>query len=316
MVGKMLCKKGLFILFLLLLMPYAGLGEQDKGWIAVLLSDDEKAYDAPVRSFIDSVDRSVRIFNLHGDIQHDPSLKSRLFAEKPSLILAVGAKAAFVAKLWTEDKQDIPVLFIMVINWQKYSLLEGQGNIVGISSEINPGNQFLNLSMFAPQVKKIGVIYSEEHSLEIVEQARKAVQMLGMELLERKVESSKDFRRIYRQLSTSIDGLWILNDPVTYTVDNMSWLEKRCFADRLVCIGQSRKLTEIGLMLSVRPDIANIGTQAASMAKNILERGQSPASIGVMEPLGTHIYVNRQTAERIGIELSDSALNMATEVID
>ena len=96
----------------------------------------------------------------------------------------------------------------------------------------------------------------------------------------------------------------------------MSWLEKRCLADNLVCIGQSRELAEIGLMLSVRPDITNIGVQAASMAKNILERGQLPVSIGGMEPLGTHIFVNSRTADRIGIELSDQALSMATEVID
>ncbi|GAB4346503.1 MAG: hypothetical protein Kow0089_23890 [Desulfobulbaceae bacterium] len=203
----------------------------------------------------------------------------------------------------------------MVINWQKYGLLEGQNNIAGISSEVNPGNQFLNLSIFAPDVRRVGVIYSPVHSGEIVEQARGAVQMLGLELVERPIKYSRSFRRTYRELAGEVDGLWILNDPVTFTVENMSWLENRCITDRLVCIGQSRSLTEMGLLLSVRPDISNIGVQAASMAKNILLRGQSPASIGVMEPLGTQISVNRRTAERIGIRLSDQALSMATEVI-
>ena len=314
--GRMLFNRGLCILFLLLIIPQVGYGGSNPSWIAVLLSDSEQAYDAPVRSFTDSVDKEVRIFNLHGDIRNDPGLKDRIFADNPALIFALGAKAAFVAKLWTEDRQDIPVLFAMVINWQKYKLLEGQNNMVGISSEVNPGNQFLNLSIFAPQVKRIGVIYSPEHSKEIVSQARKAVQMLGMELVERKIERGEDFRRSYRQLSSSIDGLWILNDPVTFTVDNMSWLEKRCVADQLVCIGQSRNLTEIGLLLSVRPDMGNIGAQAASMVKNIVDRGQSPDSIGVMAPLGTNIFVNSRTADRIGIKLSDQALSMATEVIN
>lgn len=316
MVGKKLFNTAQSFLFLLLFLPGTVLAGSDEPWIAVLLSDTEKAYDIPVRSFTDSVAMEVRTFNLHGDIRHDPTLKSRMFKEKPALIFALGAKAAFVAKLWTDDKQDIPVIFAMVINWQKYNLLEGRANMVGISSEVNPGNQFLNLSMFAPQIKRIGVIYCPVHSAEIVEQAKNAVKMLGMELVERPIQRGQDFRRIYRQLSTMVDGLWILNDPVTFTVDNMVWLEKRCLADRLVCIGQSKELAEIGLMLSVRPDVSNIGVQAASMAKNIVKRGQSPASIGVMEPLGTQIYVNRRTAARIGIELSDQTLNMATEVIN
>ena len=316
MVGKMFYNIGSCLLLLLLLLPATVHGGQNQRWIAMLLSDGEKAYDAPVRSFADSVDMEVRTFNLHGDISHDPGLKSRLFAENPALIFALGAKAAYAAKLWTKTRQDIPVLFAMVLNWPKYDLLKGHNNMVGISSEVNPGNQFLSLSMFAPQVRKVGVIYSPTNSKEIVELARKAVKMLGMELVERRIESGRDFRRIYRRLAPSIDGLWILNDPVTYTIDNMSWLEKRCILDRMVCIGQSRNLAEIGLMLSVRPDVSNIGVQAASMVKNILVRGQSPQIIGVMEPLGTSIYVNRRTAKRIGIELSDQALSMASEVIE
>lgn len=316
MAGRRFFNRFFSLLVVLLLSFMAVNVTSSEGWIAVLLSDSENAYETPLRSFTDSVTRKVRVFNLHGDIRHDPGLKSRLFADRPSLILALGAKAAFVAKLWTQDRQDIPVLFAMVINWQKYKLLEGQHNIAGINSEVNPGNQFLNLSLFAPQIRRIGVIYSPQNSREIVEQARKAVTLLGMELIERHIKEGEDFQRIYRQLAPSVDGLWILNDPVTYTVDNMSWLETRCITDRLVCIGQSRNLTEIGLMLSVRPDLSNIGVQAASMTKNILERGQSPASIRVMEPLGTNIYVNRRTAERIGIDLSSRALNLATEVID
>ena len=316
MVGKKYFNRGIYLLFLLLLFPGTTYGENKEPWIAVLLSDSEKAYEEPLRSFTDSVGMEVRVFNLHGDIRNDPGLKASIIANNPSLIFALGAKAAFVAKLWTQDRQDIPVLFAMVINWQKYHLLGGQSNMAGISSEVNPGNQFLNLSTFAPQIRRIGVIYSPEHSSEIVQATRKAVAMLGMELVERPISQGQDFRRVYRELSNSIDGLWILNDPVIYTVDNMSWLENRCVVDRMVCIGQSKSLAEIGLMLSVRPDTTNIGVQAASMAKNILTRGQSPASIGVMEPLGTNISVNLRTAKRIGIELSAQAMSLATEVIE
>ncbi|MHB1349046.1 MAG: ABC transporter substrate-binding protein [Desulfobulbaceae bacterium] len=316
MVGKKFFNRGCLLLFLLLFLPGTIYGERREPWIAVLLSDSEKVYEEPLRTFTDSVAFEVRVFNLQGDIRNDPGLKTKLFADTPSLIFALGAKAAFVAKLWTRDRQDIPVLFAMVINWQRYKLLDDQSNIAGISSEVNPGNQFLNLSILAPRIRRIGVIYSPHHSKEIVAETRKAVGMLGMELVERPISREQDFRRVYRELSASIDGLWVLNDPLIYTLDNMSWLEARCIADRLVCIGQSRNLAEIGLMLSVRPDTGNIGAQAASMVKNILNRGQSPAAIGVMEPLGTNISINLRTAKRVGVELSDQALNLATEVIE
>jgi ABC-type uncharacterized transport system substrate-binding protein len=96
----------------------------------------------------------------------------------------------------------------------------------------------------------------------------------------------------------------------------MDWLKDRCLKDKLICIGQSENLAEIGILLSVRADESNIGTQAASMAINILERNQPPATIGVMDPLGTNIIVNRHTASHVGLELSQQTLGMVTEIIE
>ncbi len=316
MAGKMLRTKITHILLLLLLIPAVAHGQADKGWVAMLLSDSDPAYASQVRVFSDSVAMEVRTFNLRGDIKADPTLKSRLLADPPALIFALGAKAAFAAKLWTRKQQDIPVLFAMVINWQKYRLLEGQTNMAGISSEINPGNQFLSLSMFAPKIRKIGVIVGRDFSAELLDQARQAAGMLGIELFERRIVSSKDYQLTYRKLADKVDGIWVLNDPSTYTIDNMDWLKERCVKDRMVCIGQRRNLAELGLMLSVQADMESIAVQAASMAKNILQRGQRPADIGIMEPLGTAISVNLRTAKRIGLQLSSHAMAMATEVIE
>ena len=49
-------------------------------------------------------------------------------------------------------------------------------------------------------------VNSPEYSSEIVEQARKAIKMLGLELVERHIKEGQDFRRIYRQLDCDIRG--------------------------------------------------------------------------------------------------------------
>ncbi len=285
-------------------------------WVAALISSDEQVFNEPLATFKAGMDCDVRDFALQGDIQSDADLMDRIINERPSLIFALGAKAAYLAKLWTKEHQEIPVIFAMVLNWEQYQLLEGQANIVGINSEVDPGNQFLSLSMFAPGIKRIGVIYNPRHSAALVDKAKKAVAILGMELIERQIDNSWSFRRTYRQLADQVDGLWVLNDPVTYTLDNMSWLGKGCIKDRLVCVGQGINLTEIGFMLSVRSDVGSIGSQAASMARNIIERNQTPASIGVMAPLGTHISLNHRTAKSVGVLISSQALDMAGEVIE
>lgn len=286
------------------------------GPVAILLSDEEKAYRAPIAAFTEEIGKPVEIFNLHGDIGKAPALMAEIFSRKPVLIFALGAKAAYIAKTWTTDRQEIPVLFAMVLNWQRYNLLEGQNNIAGINYEVAPGTQFVNMTMFSPNANRIGVIYSKEHSELIVAKAKEAAQLLDLELITKNINHPKEFRRAYKELSNKIDSYWILSDPVVYTVDNLSWLGEKCLKDSIVCIGQSKNVAKLGTLLAIDPDIPNIGLQAASIGKDILLRSHSPGDIGVRPPLGTKLFLNLKTARKIGITISQPAMGMVNEIID
>ncbi len=309
-----LCNKILFFLICLLLPCIAE--SADIYHVTALVSSNEQIFVKPLATFKVGLGKEVQTYTLKDDIAKDSKLLDRIVAEHPSLIFALGAKATYLAKIWTRKHQDIPVLFAMVLNWEQYRFFDGQSNMVGISSEVEPGNQFLTLSMFAPKVKRIGVIFSPRHSAHMVAKARKAAAITGLTLVEKQITRSKDFRRAYRQLAKQVDGVWLLNDPESYTLENMSWLSERCIKDKLACVGQGINLTEIGIMLSVCIDSGGIGTQAASMVKNILERKQSPASVGVMPPLGTHIALNIHTATSIGVIVSKQAIALANEIVE
>lgn len=284
------------------------------GPIAILLSDSEAAYGQQVSIFSEEIGMPVEVFNLHGDLAHDSGLKERFFAVRPSLIFALGAKAAYAAKLWTQDRQDIPVLFAMVLNWQRYKLLDGSSNIAGIAAEISPGAQFVNMTMFLPSMQRIGLIYSPL-SETILSQAKEAAALLGLELVAESIDRSNDFQRAFKRLAGRVDAFWLLKDPVVYTLENMDWLEDRCLKEKLLCVGQTQNLAKMGLALTVNPDFAQIGGQVAAMARNILLHGQKPGEIGVMEPIGTQLFVNIKTAERIGLSVSPQVLDMATSII-
>jgi ABC-type uncharacterized transport system substrate-binding protein len=259
------------------------------GPIAVFLSDTEAAYTEPVSAFQDEIQIPVQIFNLKGEIDNAPREMARIFAIHP---------------------------VALVLNWRRYKLLDGQNNIAGIASEVAPGTQFVNLTMTSPQIKRIGVIYSRLHSSETIRQAREAAVKLGLTLVARPIKRPMEFRQAYKQISEQIDSFWILADPVAYTLANVDWIKKRCTRDRLICLGQSRNIAEVGVLLAVEPDMANVGMQAASMAKNILLNHQSPKQIGVMPPLGTRLVLNAKTAETIDLKLNHVVQDLAGEIID
>jgi putative ABC transport system substrate-binding protein len=289
--------------------------EPCSGPIAVLLSDSEEAYRRPVTSFVEEIQMPVQIFNLKGDIDNAPREMARIFSMRPTLIFALGAKAAYTAKVWTTDYPQIPVIFALVLNWQRYKFLDGQDNITGIASEVAPGTQFVNLAMASPQAKRIGAIYSRTHSSETIRQAKEAAAKLGLQLVAIPISQPTEFHQVYKQLAARIDVFWMLTDPVVYTLANVNWLEERCTRDRLVCIGQSRNIAELGILLAVNPDLANVGLQAASMAKNILLNHQTPKQIGVMPPLGTRLVLNAKTAEKIDLELNRIVMDLASDIV-
>ena len=284
------------------------------GPVAVILSDTEEAYTLPVATFRAEYRGAVQVFNLEGDINRAPALMDKVMAIHPSLLFTLGAKASYVGKVWTRELPELPVLFAMVLNWQRYDLMDGQENIFGIDSTVDAGTQFAHMLMLAPEIKRIGVVYNTALSEEMVKASRAAAKVLGVELVEQPISHPLQLQRAYLEIVDRIDGLLILADPVVYTLENVAWLEKRCTRDHLICVGQSQNAAKLGVLMAVDPDIPNIGAQAASMARSVLSGQKSPKAVGVMPPLGTKVYLNLRTAEKIGLHPSRAAVGMASEV--
>jgi len=317
MIGGKLASKILTLLLIAawIALPSLSAAGTDQ-FIAILVSDAEEAYSAPIASFSEEVNLPVEIYNLKGDVERAPGIMARILSKKPSLIFALGAKAAVISKVWTKDHPEVAVIFALVLNWERYGLFDGQDNVAGIAFDIAPGTHLANLSMISPESNRVGVVYSKEHSGNLVESARKSAEILNLKIVARAINDPQEFQRAFKSMEDKIDSYWIMTDPVVYTLENISWLEKRCIADRIICLGPSENVAKLGVVLSVDPDQKNIGVQAASMARSILQYKQQPGRIGVMPPLGTRLFINLKTADKIGLQIGQNALDQATKIID
>jgi len=318
MTGKILRNNILILLFALFwsVGPATISAELSRHPVVILVSDEEEAYSEPIESFTAEINQPVEIFNLRGNLEQAPAMMEKIISRKPQLIFALGAKAAVISKVWTADYPEIPVVFAMVLNWERYALFTRQGNVAGIAYDIAAGTHLANLTMISPEINRIGLIYSKEHSGPFVESARRSAEILNLKLIEKQIADPKEFQRAFKGMEDKIDSFWILSDPVVYTLENISWLEDRCIKNRLVCLGPSENVAKLGVVLSVDPDQKNIGGQAASIVKSILQNNQQPGKIGIMPPIGTRLFINLKTANKIGLHISRNALDQATKVID
>ena len=317
MIGGIL-RNRLLALFLGMLWIFAPsmMSADDMKPIVILVSDQEEAYSGPIDNFTAEINQPVEVYNLKGNVERAPELMTEVISRRPQMIFALGAKAAVVSKIWTAEHPEIPVVFAMVLNWERYGLFDQQGNVAGIAYDVAPGTHLANLSMISPEINRIGLIYSREHSGQFVDSARKSAEILNLKLVEKVIEDPQEFQRAFKGMEDKIDSYWILSDPIVYTLENISWLENRCIRNRIICLGPSENVAKLGVVLSVDPDQKNIGSQAASIAKSILQNDRHPGKIGIMPPIGTRLFINLKTANKIGLHISQNALDQATEVID
>lgn len=286
----------------------------EPGPVALLLSADEPVYQETAKAFVGEFDRPVRTFNLHGRTREVPRVMEEILAAKPSLILALGARAAYAAKMWTDDAMEIPIIFAQALNWRHFRLTEGRRNIAGIDTVPQPGSELAYLTMIAPKVKRIGLVHSTL-TAETAGEIARAAALFGITVEPVLIDDARDFKGTVKKLAQRIDGFIALRDPRIYTLDTLDWLTERCERYGLACLGRTPELARKGILLTVSPGPHEVALQAVSMAESILKGELRPTDIGVSPPLGTQVYLNLKTAGMLGLEISSEALQAATEII-
>ncbi len=303
----------LFVTCLFLLLPSPSLADQ-QGLVAILLSADVPAYEKPAQEFQIEYGGPVRQFTLKGSTSAVPTVMSEVMAAKPALILAFGARAAYAARLWTGKEQQIPVLFAQAINWRHFRLLEGQSNMAGIDTVSAAGSELAYLTLFAPKVRRVGILYSKR-SEHVARGIQKAAAIFGVEVKLVSIEDPRHFRYAYKKLVRDIDAFIALRDPKIYNLENLEWLTRRCLRDNLVCLGRTPELAQKGSLLTVSPGPRDIALQAVSLTRAILSGQTTPEEVGVVAPLGMEVVLNLETAQALDLTISPEARRMATVII-
>ncbi|MFM7199533.1 MAG: ABC transporter substrate-binding protein [Myxococcota bacterium] len=281
----------------------------EAGVIAVLKDSNLAAYSAPIAAFEKGVNARVVVYDLNGDLEKGKQLAQQLAQVPPDLILALGAKSAYSAKKYVTQ---VPIVYALVINPEKFSL--AQPNVTGINLEVPPETVFTQYRMFAPGISRVGVIYSPATEA-LVNRAEQAIAPLGIKLVRTLVNEPGEVEAAFGRIQGNIDSLWMVPDSVALTQDTFRLLLARTAKVKLPYLAFSENFVKAGALISVSPDYAAIGSQAASLARQILDEKQAPSSIPPMAPIGTHLTVNVDTARQLELKLDPLVLDFADELI-
>ncbi|MBN1580232.1 MAG: ABC transporter substrate-binding protein [Anaerolineae bacterium] len=256
-----------------------------------------------------------------GDTAKMAEIAQQFVQNKVDLILTTTTGAAQAALEVTEGT-DIAVLFTVVTDPVETGLVASikapGGNATGINRPDSAyfGKRVEFLTQMT-EVGRLGIFYDPDYSTAAssLPPIRNVAALLGVELVEMQVKSADDVSaelgRLDQATDPGIDAIQMMPD----LVNNSSFPAILAFANahKLPVVGHTLGQVKQGALFSYADDNFQTGQMAATLAQKIFE-GAKPGELPV-ETSGLFLTVNIKAAQTIGLEMPDTVLQAADEIL-
>ena len=249
-----------------------------------------------------------------------PRLADELVRLGVDAIVASPTPAALAAKSATAT---IPIVGIgfdnPVENGLVASLARPGGNVTGLSYGVGPeifGKDIELLRAMVPELRRVAVLSNSagpNHAL-MISNVTSAARALGVELLLLDVSSPGEFDGAFAAMSSErVEALFVFGDPMFGV--HRARLAELAVQYRLPSMHTNRPHVEAGGLMCYGPSFPDLWRRAAAYVDKIL-KGARPADLPVEQPTKFELIINLRTAKAIGVEIPQSMLLRADEVIE
>lgn len=243
-----------------------------------------------------------------------PGRARSALAAGPSLVVAIGSRAARLAR---ESAPGVPLVYAMVLDPVSLGLPAPggapSGDATGVTIEVAPERQFELMREILPSARRIGVLYDPAISGDAVRRAAVAARTVGLTVVGQTVRSEGEVLGAASLLAPRVDALWALADPTVLTAANARALILFSLRARKPLFAVSEGFVRRGALAALVADPRGVGCRAGELAALIL-RGISPATLRAEPPPRASIFINRATAEHLGVNLPEAAVRRARTV--
>jgi len=242
---------------------------------------------------------------------------SRLVDEGCDLLYTVGP---FASKAAAKITDEIPIVFAMVSDPEEAGLVESNeepgGSITGVSSYTPCFEQIDLIPLLLPDAKRVAAIYSSTDE-NAVRQAIIAVwesEDYHYTADRYPVNSADDLKEATAKIKKEkTDVIYLPIDSfISEHLDSIV-----SFADKngIPIICGNEKMMRRGCLATCEINYTSIGRRCADLSYDILFGKKDPASLPVIYKYDCYNLVNRQVADKLGLKLSEVALQNV-EMVD
>lgn len=247
----------------------------------------------------------IEFHNAEGDMNLLGSIADTVVNNQPDVIFAVTTP---VAQSLAEATTEIPIILTGVTDPVGAGLAESLeapgGNITGVSDAVTFENQFELLEKIAPNVKKLGMLYttSEDSALSELEEAAEVAKEFGLETKIEGIDSTLDMQLVAENLASQVDAIFVGSDNTIASA--FETLLDATDKAEVPIVTTVDVFVKQGALSAVAINQGDIGIQAAKMAVEVLN-GATAGELPIQFVEKVVAVYNSDTAEKLLIEVSD-----------
>jgi putative tryptophan/tyrosine transport system substrate-binding protein len=215
----------------------------------------------------------------------------------------------------------IPIVFALAIDPVGGGLVESLarpgGNVTGMSDQQADlaSKRVEILREAVPALRRLAILANAGYHDSGVELAdvEAAARRLGLEAIRLEIRRAEDVAPAFQALKGQADALYVVQDGLVGA--NRARIVTFVLTARLPTMWPAREYIQPGGLLSYGPSFPDLFRRAAEITDKILH-GAKPADIPVEQPTKFDFVVNLTTAKALGLNVPQSLLARADEVIE
>lgn len=256
--------------------------------------------------------------NANGDISAAASIAQKFRADKVDVAVGI---ATPTAQALANAITDSPVIYAAVTDPVDAGLVttyeKGEGNVTGVSDK-TPVDAQIKLLIDVTGAKAIGHIYTsgEANAVLLKNLAEAACEKYGVEFIATAVSNSSEVKPAVQAITGKVDGIYISTDNTVVSA-LPSVADAATVAGVPILSADPTSADGLDILIAWGFDYYKMGRRTGYLVKDILE-GADPAGIGTVfmtDPSDFELWINLDTAAKIGIEISQDLIDSASVVI-
>jgi putative ABC transport system substrate-binding protein len=197
------------------------------------------------------------------------------------------------------------------------SLAHPGGNVTGLSNQQTDlaGRRLAFLREIAPEIRRVGVMGNVTAPNVVLEMNAvvAAALKLGLDVVPVTLSRADDILPGMKSVIGKVDALYICTDPLLTL--HRARISTFAASEKLPTVYAFREYVEAGGLLSYGPNFPDLFRRSADFVDKILH-GARPSDIPVEQPTKYDLIVNLTTAKALGLEIPESFLLRADQVLE